>query len=96
VFVSAAITIAKEIGFLFQVEDCGSKAPAFFARKFRKFSENFGRAHQPSLIVLELISNPFGSSDLPPGRRPLLAGGCLPFPTPAGVVAGVIFQSVVR
>jgi hypothetical protein len=48
VFVSATITIAKEIGFLFQVEDCGSKAPAFFAGKLRKFSENFGRAHQPS------------------------------------------------
>jgi hypothetical protein len=47
-FVSTTITIAKEIGFLFQVEDCGGKAPAFFARELRKFSENFGRAHQPS------------------------------------------------
>jgi hypothetical protein len=48
VFVGAAITITKQIGFFFQVEDCGREAAAFLAREFGKLSENLGCAHEQS------------------------------------------------
>jgi hypothetical protein len=47
-FVGATITIAKQIGFFFQIENCGREAATFFARELGKFSENFGCTHAQS------------------------------------------------
>jgi hypothetical protein len=44
-FIGATITIAKQLGFLFQVEDRLGETAAIFVRKLGKFSENFGRTH---------------------------------------------------
>jgi len=48
VFVSPTITIAKQTGLFFQVEDSGGETASFFMRELGKFSKNFGRAYEPS------------------------------------------------